>query len=445
MQISQLVNIKFLLSRGVRPTDGFEEIKNIRIINFLLIYSGNACLLFSILGYFLDSNLFSLLSLGTFILIGFLYFLNGFGKTYLNLIILVAFAPWLLLSFTYNFGNVGIEYYLLSSTIIISFILGKNKKLLFALVLYLMLMLLLDKIIEGYLVPKTPFIHDYALLTIRYLNIILCLIEVLIGIYIYYVELNTHISIIESQQKELERMNKDIVRKNFDLERHNKIRNKILSIIAHDFRGPLNTLKGSLPLLNRKELSEEEKGKLIIENQTRLESTSNLLEMLLSWAKSQYEGAGLKIEKVNITECIKDNVNLYKSIAEIKQIEVEKDLEPNIIFDADKNMINLIIRNLLANAIKYSFVGGKVTISLKKSENTISMHVIDRGTGIHPHDIDRLFGIKHYTKHGTAGEPGSGLGLLLVKESIEANHGRLEVNSMPENGSVFSVIFNLVS
>jgi signal transduction histidine kinase len=239
----------------------------------------------------------------------------------------------------------------------------------------------------------------------------------------------------------LEDKNTDIQQKNSELERHNKIRNKILSIIAHDFRGPLNTLKGTLPLLKRKELTDLEKEKLINENQTRLESTSNLLEMLLSWAKSQYEGAGLKLENINISEVIESSINLYIPMATLKNINIEIQTTPNIFFTIDKNMLSLIIRNLLANAIKFSYNDSTVTVSLKENIDEIVIQVIDSGTGMDPHDVERLFGKRHYTKFGTSGEAGSGLGLLLVKESIEANNGTFTVASELGKGSTFNVAF----
>jgi signal transduction histidine kinase len=304
-----------------------------------------------------------------------------------------------------------------------------------------MVMLLLDKIIEGSYEPKVSFPDNYGILLIRYLNILFCLVEVLLGIFLYYVELNSHIKIIDNQRLELEDKNTDIQQKNSELERHNKIRNKILSIIAHDFRGPLNTLKGTLPLLKRKELTDLEKEKLINENQTRLESTSNLLEMLLSWAKSQYEGAGLKLENINISEVIESSINLYIPMATLKNINIEIQTTPNIFFTIDKNMLSLIIRNLLANAIKFSYNDSTVTVSLKENIDEIVIQVIDSGTGMDPHDVERLFGKRHYTKFGTSGEAGSGLGLLLVKESIEANNGTFTVASELGKGSTFNVAF----
>jgi signal transduction histidine kinase len=174
--------------------------------------------------------------------------------------------------------------------------------------------------------------------------------------------------------------------------------------------------------------------------------TFTLLENLLAWARSQSGRMVFKPQSTNLIQLIHSNVLLLKESSKEKKIEliIKSTLNENQIAFCDSNMIDTVIRNLLSNAIKYTFPGGKITVSLTadKKLNLIKVKVADMGIGIPSDRIEKLFDIdRTYSTDGTAGETGTGLGLILCKEFVDKNGGRIWVESKPDQGSVF--IFTL--
>jgi two-component system, sensor histidine kinase and response regulator len=234
--------------------------------------------------------------------------------------------------------------------------------------------------------------------------------------------------------------------KNDEIDRHreeladiNQVKDKLFSIVAHDFRGPLNSLQGVLNLLTGGHLSENEVQYLLKGLADKVNDTQNLLENLLNWAKTQMQGIEINPEVFELNKIVNETVNVLKPIAEHKEVNIEIKPQPTIEVKADIDAIRLIIRNLISNAIKFTPNGGQVTIDAKVIDNQyVKVLISDNGVGIPTEKQNQLFDIKtHFTSYGTNHEKGTGLGLLLVKDFVQLNQGELGLESQENQGSTF--------
>jgi signal transduction histidine kinase len=168
------------------------------------------------------------------------------------------------------------------------------------------------------------------------------------------------------------------------------------------------------------------------------ERLNALLDNLLTWSRLQRNAMEHEPEQVNLREIAEDNIDLFSSKAEQKQIRLTSMMADDISAYADFNMINTVIRNLVSNALKFTNSGDGIDISARTNSTYIEVAVADTGVGISQEDLPKLFRIDmHHTNTGTAGEIGTGLGLALCQELVERNGGRIWVESELGHGSTF--------
>lgn len=224
----------------------------------------------------------------------------------------------------------------------------------------------------------------------------------------------------------------------------NTMKDKFFSIIAHDLKNPFNAIMGFSNLLYEAyDNFDEKQRKTFIKNICEAsESTFKLLQNLLEWSRTQTGNIDFNPQKFELIPLINENIALLKSSAENKDIIVKLGkFEKTNVF-ADENMVKAIMRNLLSNAIKFTEIGGKVNANVKVNGEMAEVTIEDNGIGIKAEDIKRLFRIDdQFKSDGTAKEQGTGLGLILCKEFVEKNNGKIWVESKPEKGSKFT--FNL--
>ncbi len=220
----------------------------------------------------------------------------------------------------------------------------------------------------------------------------------------------------------------------------NATKDKLMSIIGHDLRGPLNSLRGMMDLLNKSFISQEEFIEFSKKIKTNVDFVYTDLENLLSWAQAQQKGLKTVLEKITLQKAVQNKVSLLQESILTKQLHVIIEIDPAIQVIADKNQLDLILRNLITNAIKFSYPGGQIVIgSVREPDDVIRIFVKDTGTGMDGADLQRLLNSSmHFTKRGTSNEKGMGLGLLLVKEFVLLNKGALAIESKPGAGSTFS-------
>ena len=225
-----------------------------------------------------------------------------------------------------------------------------------------------------------------------------------------------------------------------EVKKLNEMKDKIFSVISHDLRGPVGTIKSFTDLILRNELkySQEEFIKFVKLIGKQIGSIFNILENLLLWARSQSNSILYRPERQPINNAITNNIELLEEIATKKSIEIINEATSNHYAIFDLSLISTVIRNLIANAIKFTPQNGKITINTEKGELYHTVSVADTGTGISPERIDKIFDKASYeTTFGTDGEKGSGLGLKLCMDFIEKHNGKIGVNSILGKGSTF--------
>lgn len=241
------------------------------------------------------------------------------------------------------------------------------------------------------------------------------------------------------QRKAIE---KQINEKTHQLEITNSTKDKFFSIIAHDLKNPLSGFRDiSSMLYDNYDVFDEQKRKeciLMIKNSST--SVFQLLENLLEWSRSQRGMITYHPEEVNLFFIAHNCVELLTLSAEKKSIALINSVPIFANVFADSNLLTTVIRNIMSNSIKFTPTGGQIEIGVADNENSkfVTIFVRDNGIGIQPQVLDKLFRIdKNITSKGTAGESGSGLGLILCKEFIERHGGSIWVESQVGAGSTF--------
>ncbi|NBV14221.1 MAG: sensor histidine kinase [Sphingobacteriia bacterium] len=221
----------------------------------------------------------------------------------------------------------------------------------------------------------------------------------------------------------------------------NATKDRLFSIIGHDLRGPIGGFKSLIQLLiSGNDLSNS---KQLLEILTVIHKTANstydLLENLLEWAKSQQNEIVFNPKKINLKELVFNILNLFSEVILNKEINIVNEISEDQFLVADNNMLSTILRNLISNAIKFTPNGKTIIVSVANMDGNIKISVQDEGTGIQEEDLPKLFNsLSPLSTYGTQGEKGSGLGLLLCKDFIERHNGIIEVNSIWGGGSTFS-------
>lgn len=219
----------------------------------------------------------------------------------------------------------------------------------------------------------------------------------------------------------------------------NQVKDKLFSIISHDLRSPVVTLDSFLNLISRHadRLSPDEMRKLSMKTRQALSNLSFLLENLLHWSKTQMEHYSVQRERVDINELIEKNLLLFDYQFEEKNIDLyHRMAQPSEAF-ADRAMMDIVLRNLISNALKFTPEGGFITIeSSLNTDNQLLIRILDNGKGFSPHQIQAILqGNKPEPERGTRSEKGTGLGLMLVREFIAANAGEIHFSNQPEGGA----------
>lgn len=218
-------------------------------------------------------------------------------------------------------------------------------------------------------------------------------------------------------------------------------KDKYFSILAHDVRNPFNFLIGISDLLRTglDEISKEELQLTLEKIHKTSIQTHRIFENLLFWAQAQTGEIKFVPTKLNIRELIEENVDTVRVFAEFKGVEIGTAKLNGIYAFADENMIKTVLRNLLMNAIKFTTEGGKIMIDADQKDGMTEVRVSDTGVGIAQENINKLFSIEeNFSTVGTANESGFGLGLVVSKEFIEMNQGKISVSSTQGVGSTFS-------
>jgi signal transduction histidine kinase len=215
----------------------------------------------------------------------------------------------------------------------------------------------------------------------------------------------------------------------------NQQKDKLFTIIAHDLRGPLNSLKALMDLVKEKRLSEHEIATMMNELRQNVHHSSELVSNLLYWASSRLNGMVALPVLLEVDKTVEEVLALFAQQAKEKGILLRMEIAPTLRGYADKDMTQVVIRNLVSNAIKFTNSGGVVTVNACRKDTVIEIVVTDTGIGMQEEALQRIRRKESFTSYGTAKEKGTGLGVLLCHEFAEANNGRFFVESEWGKGS----------
>ncbi|WP_207510856.1 sensor histidine kinase [Longitalea luteola] len=244
---------------------------------------------------------------------------------------------------------------------------------------------------------------------------------------------------VELQKQEIAQKASLLEEQTAKLTELNQLKNKLFSVIAHDLKTPMYALRNLFNHMHLNEMPVKEMKALLPGIVNEMNYTTNLMENLLQWAKSQMENAELQPEVLDIENMISRVLLLLHWQASNKRIHLESQIEEPLYCYADKEMVNLVLRNLLSNAIKFTRENGHVRVGARESASSVEIYVQDDGVGISAERQQQLFGDMFYSTKGTNEETGTGLGLKLCKDFLEKNGGRIAVKSQPGKGSTFTV------
>jgi signal transduction histidine kinase len=250
--------------------------------------------------------------------------------------------------------------------------------------------------------------------------------------------------IITRSRERLKALNVEISAQKLQLEKEAEFRLKLFSIVSHDFRSPISTLQGYMYMLEDNLLDPEELRQMSIEMNMQLQITADFAENLLNWSASQLQGYHPHVEEINLYNGVEEVFNLYRKQADMKGLRLENKIEKETVIQADNDFLRLVLRNLVSNGIKFTDKGF-IRISGESNEDEFIIHVQDTGCGINETAKNLLFTDAARPTEGTAHEKGSGLGLLLSKEFIKTNGGRIWVETAVGKGSIFSFSIPLQS
>ncbi len=228
---------------------------------------------------------------------------------------------------------------------------------------------------------------------------------------------------------------------NRKLNNSNKVKDKLLSIIAHDLKTPLHNISGVLAEIENNSFDKDEQSKIIKSLTTQTDITVETLENLLKWGQSQLKGIRVSASEIELQNEVQKNITLFQAQLINKNISIKNDISTDLKASYDKDHFDFIERNLIGNAIKFSFANSEIHIYAEKLEGQrIKLIVQDFGTGILKDDINTIFQASPNIRLGTQNEKGSGLGLALCREFAEANSSRIGFESTENKGTIFYLI-----
>ncbi|MGB3619686.1 MAG: HAMP domain-containing sensor histidine kinase [Catalinimonas sp.] len=296
-----------------------------------------------------------------------------------------------------------------------------GRKLSFAIGRYIQQM----KQYEKLMIAERRLADERSLGTFRHLSVIGCVIILLLSLYAIW--------LVTSEMRRRTNLERKLLSSS-------RQKDQLFSIISHDLRAPFNSILGLTRLMmnTSTRMSEEEMARVTQMINESAQRTSRLLQNLLEWARMQMNHSQVRIQPLPMWKVVEEELENLKMVASEKEIACENNVLPAVWVNADPHMASTVVRNLVSNALKFSYPHTTVRVGAQRRGNEWNIFVQDEGTGMTKEIQERLFKVdRHITLRGTRNEHGTGLGLLLCKEMVERQNGKLWVESVPGKGSTF--------
>jgi two-component system, sensor histidine kinase and response regulator len=243
----------------------------------------------------------------------------------------------------------------------------------------------------------------------------------------------------------LEAQNQRIQQQNTQLAELNLVKDRLFSTISHDLRNPLVTLQAYLSMTGEPGQDPARQAALKANTQQLVSHTTDMLDNMLVWAQSQIKNTPPSLLLVDLQELTAEAGDGVQLQAARKHIEITNSLDTNATQAiGDMNLLRIIFRNLLTNAVKFTPEAGKISITSRKADHEIQVSITDTGVGMSKEELAKLMTNENETRPGTAAEKGTGMGLFLVKEFLQKLNGKLVIESEPGKGSTFTVVLPAV-
>jgi len=347
----------------------------------------------------------------------------------------------LVTSIVYMSGmNLGVELYFILNGILAVFFLPLISQLLFSVGLSMVsyfVLVVVNKEYNYQLHMTNFFLYLFNQVTaIVFIFYTLFLIKKESNLYQFGI-LATNKALVEKNEK-IEKQKAEIEQKAKELDELNSLKNKLFSVISHDMKTPMYALRNLFRSMQQMDMSGKEIKAIIPDVVNDLNYTTGLMENLLHWVKNQMHSARVFPDELDLGEVTDEAIHIHQLQAATKKITVIPQVEGSARVVADRDMITLVFRNLLSNAIKYTPERGSIIIRLIHEPPCCRVCVIDTGIGMDQDTLARIRENSYYSTDGTASESGTGLGLMLCRDFLAKNGGKLLIESEPGKGSVFS-------
>jgi signal transduction histidine kinase len=374
-------------------------------------------------------------------------YLNSLGKVEVAQVLYFFLYPVITSMIFLGGMDLGLELHFILYGILSVFFLSNQGMMLFALGLSMISYFVLFILIHNYNYHLAE--HNRILFLLNEVLAILMIFYALILIKrentIYQFSILSKSRIVHKKNLEIYRKNREIAQKaklleqqTSELKELNAIKDKFFSVIAHDLKTPIYALRNVIRQAVEHNVPAREIKLLLPDILNDLNYTTDLMENLLLWARNQIRSEKIRPKVLEISELMEDVIKLMRLQAKTKKIYLENQTSRGIYAVADRDMINLVLRNLISNAIKFTPENGAVTVGALEKENEVQVYVKDTGQGMTENIIEKIQANEYFSTRGTANESGTGFGLMLCKECIDRSGGTISIESLPGAGSKFS-------
>ncbi|PQJ12832.1 two-component sensor histidine kinase [Flavipsychrobacter stenotrophus] len=434
---------KSLKKNWIRLTgDRAEYSMENRAFNFISVVTFITLIFMFIFDVFIEQWTMCVVIAGLVIVQSFLYYNSLFKKQYKKEIIVFAIVSYIgvLMNYFNNSGTLGPSLFLLFLTLQFLLTVSPSKYNRLWIIVHILVATILI-CTEYYYPDLAP--NTYSTRFDRYFDILSTFVACILFVHFITAYLKRYYTnerrISQERLSAILKQNEHILQQNVELERLNDEKNKMFSIISHDLRSPVDSIRGYLEVLSNNILDPYEKKEIEVELLGQVKYTSDLLQNLLYWSKTQMKGVNVKLVALKLIDMVDDARNFKLAGAAKKEIKMTYSIGRDIEVIADKDMLKIVLRNLVMNAIKFTPVGGEIAIRVVKEDEMAIISVKDTGIGIPKEKQQEIFTLRSGSTFGTNDEKGIGLGLVLCKEFIEYQKGKIWFDSIPGSGTTFYI------
>lgn len=413
-----------------------------RAFNYICLITAFILFYYLIFEIYLGQTFIALFTILLLPILAVLYYFSRYKKKYHTGIVIYAFSGYIILIINYyvNSGSIGATLCLFFLVFQLLVAIGKPRQYTFWIALNLLIPFAL--LLSEYLHPEwTP--DTYKSREDRFIDIYITYASAVAFIFIItrYLrqQLNKEHKLAKEKTEAIALQADRILQQNEVLEKVNREKDKLFSIVSHDLRAPLDSIKSYLELLSENVLTPQEKTEVEGQLLDQTKYTSDLLGNLLSWAKSQMGGVNVTLVPIKAKALIEMIAGNKLSLVARKGIKLTYSIHPSIELIADVDMLKIVLRNLINNAIKFTPPGGEITIKAEKKGNEIQLSVTDTGIGIPVGKQGEIFSSNVHSTYGTNNEKGIGIGLMMCKEFMHYQNGDISFSSTEGVGSTFYI------